>query len=96
MKGRSGNNRAICIGDRERSGVGSIAVSNEEILKRISRWSTPFLKKFIIKSSSKPWKEAAVWLLAQREGLDRQIKKIQNKRHSRSKKTNVASKECRP
>lgn len=90
MKSSYKSNRAICIGDRVRAGIGAPTLSNGEILSKMARWSIPSLRKFIKTCQSHQWKEAAIWMLSQKEGLDRQIKKLQDKRNSRRKKRSQA------
>lgn len=91
-KGRNPN-RAICDGDQARSGLGEPAVERQAILCVMSDWSTKYLKVFIKSARSDVWRNAGVWLLTQREGIER---KLLQSTKQKSKHRNRATKRERP
>ena len=82
------------MGDRARSGLGEPSETREDMLKIMVRWKLTSLKKFIKTARSESWKNAAVWLLTQKEGIERQLKarqKIKQRRKNRGKAVNSES-----
>lgn len=66
MKARPTPNRAICAGDRDRSGP-TPPSSMEFIRAKVASWTDPFLTKFAGFSKSEPWKRAALAEIARRD-----------------------------
>lgn len=91
-KGRNPN-RAICTGDQARAGLGEPTIQRQTILCAMSAWSTKYLKTFIKTARSDAWRNAAVWLLTQREGIERQLKTLKNTKQKRKHRSSIALRE---
>lgn len=79
-------NRAICIGDRARAGVGESYDTFASVQDRMSRWTNAYLEKFIVTAKSDLWRRAAVHLLSIRQGTTAQLAAL-NTRRSRLKRS---------
>lgn len=83
MTRRTGPNRAICDGDRVRSGIGDHHDESSAIRTVISEWSSGFIRKFLTTCKSAAWREEAVFILTLRERVSLDIQILNSKRARR-------------
>lgn len=80
------SSRAICDGDRARSGLGDHRDDLSAIRRTMGRWTTERLKKFLPIAKSDAWRKEAHHLIMARTGVMAGLAELKAKRESRRKK----------